>query len=70
MLVVRPGFVHTAMTAGMKSRPFAVSPEKVADAVVEAIARRSEVIWVPPVLRWVMAALRMLPSRLVDKLDR
>ena len=70
MLVVRPGFVRTAMTAGMKSRPFAVSPEKVADAVVEAIARRSEVIWVPPILRWVMTALRMLPARVVEKLDR
>jgi decaprenylphospho-beta-D-erythro-pentofuranosid-2-ulose 2-reductase len=70
MLVVRPGFVRTAMTAGMKARPFAVSPEKVADAVVEAMAHRSEEIWVPSVLRWVMPALRMLPAGVVEKLDR
>ncbi|MEY3035317.1 MAG: hypothetical protein RLZ86_1939, partial [Actinomycetota bacterium] len=31
VLVVRPGFVHSAMTAGMKPAPFATTPDAVAD---------------------------------------
>lgn len=69
VLVVRPGFVRTKMTRGMPSRPFAVSPETVARAVTAGLARRDRAIWVPAVLRWVMAVLRLLPSRLVDKLE-
>lgn len=70
VLVVRPGFVHTAMTEGMESAPFAVTPERVADAVADALARRDEVVWVPPILRWVAAILRLLPPSVVRRLDR
>jgi decaprenylphospho-beta-D-erythro-pentofuranosid-2-ulose 2-reductase len=70
VLVVRPGFVHSKMTAGLPSRPFSVSPETVGDAVVEGLARNDRVVWVPSILRWVMGVLRMLPSRFVDRLDR
>lgn len=68
-LVVRPGFVRTKMTRRMPSRPFAVSPETVARAVADGLARGDQVIWVPGILRWVMGVLRMLPSRLVDRLE-
>lgn len=68
-LVVRPGFVRTKMTQRLPSRPFAVSPETVARAVTDGLARRDRVIWVPGILRWVMAVLRILPSRLVDRLE-
>lgn len=62
VIIVRPGFVHTRMTAGREPVPFATTPEVVADAVVAALASRAEVIWVPPVLRWVMTVLRHLPG--------
>ena len=70
VMVVRPGFVRTAMTRGLEARPFAVSPETVARAVTDGLARRDRVVWVPSILRWVMAALRLLPSRLVNRLER
>lgn len=69
VVVVRPGFVRTAMTSGLPSRPFAVSPETVAEAVARALARHKKVVWVPGILRWVMAAVRVLPRRLVDRLE-
>jgi len=69
VMVVRPGFVHTAMTRGMKSRPFAVEPETVARAVVRGLARRDRVVYVPGVLRWVMAMIRLLPDRVVNRLE-
>jgi len=69
ILLVRPGFVHSKMTAGMVSRPFSVTPETVAKAVVDALARRDRVVWVPGILRWVMGAVRLLPQSIVDRLD-
>ena len=37
VLVVRPGFVRTRMTEGLKPAPFATTPEAVADATVTAL---------------------------------
>lgn len=69
VLIVRPGFVRTSMTAGMEPRPFAVSAETVARAVTDGLARRDRVVWVPGILRWVMGVLSLLPRRLVDRLE-
>jgi decaprenylphospho-beta-D-erythro-pentofuranosid-2-ulose 2-reductase len=70
VLVVRPGFVHSSMTAGREPRPFAVSPEIVADSVVAALGRQANLVWVPGILKWVMGVLRMLPAGVVDRLER
>jgi decaprenylphospho-beta-D-erythro-pentofuranosid-2-ulose 2-reductase len=59
--IVRPGFVHTKMTEGLKAAPLAATPEQVADATVKAIARGTEIVWVPSALRFVMMALRHMP---------
>lgn len=61
VMVVRPGFVHTKMTAGMEAAPFATDPEAVAEAIVNGLASGKEVVWVPPALRWVMTAFRHMP---------
>jgi decaprenylphospho-beta-D-erythro-pentofuranosid-2-ulose 2-reductase len=68
VLIVRPGFVHTKMTAGMKPAPLATTPEAVADAIVEGVAARRAIIWVPPALRLVMTVLRHLPRPVFRKL--
>ena len=62
VLVVRPGFVHSKMTAGMKSAPFATTPEKVADAVATGLRRGSRTVWVPGILRLVFSVFRHLPG--------
>jgi len=59
--VVRPGFVVGRMTEGMDPAPFATTPEQVADAVVAGIASGADVVYAPPVLRWVFAVMRQLP---------
>ena len=61
LLVVRPGFVHSAMTRDMRPAPFATTPDRVAEAVARGITREEHTIWVPSILRWVMAVLRHLP---------
>jgi decaprenylphospho-beta-D-erythro-pentofuranosid-2-ulose 2-reductase len=68
VLVVRPGFVHTKMTAGLAAAALAVTPDTVADAIVRGIAEGRELIWVPPALRWVMVVLRHLPKPVFRRL--
>jgi len=62
VLVVRPGFVHTKMTAGMKSAPFSTTAGKVADAVASGLRRGSRTVWVPAAIRPVFAVFRHLPG--------
>jgi decaprenylphospho-beta-D-erythro-pentofuranosid-2-ulose 2-reductase len=60
--VVRPGFVHTKMTDGLKAAPFSTDRGTVADAVIKGIEHGQTVIWVPPPLRYVFAIFRLLPQ--------
>lgn len=62
MLIVRPGFVVSRMTAGLKAAPFATTPEKVADATVNALRSKRRMVWVPGTLRWVFSVLRHMPG--------
>jgi decaprenylphospho-beta-D-erythro-pentofuranosid-2-ulose 2-reductase len=69
VLVVRPGFVKTRMTAGLPAAPFSTTPDAVAEATANALASgRAHTIWVPGVLRFVFAALRHLPRPLYRRL--
>ena len=62
--VVRPGFVRTKMTAGLKAAPFAVESRVVAEAIVRGLETGASVVWVPPVLRLVSALMHLLPRGL------
>jgi len=64
VVIVRPGFVPTKMTAGAEPAPFATTSEAVADEVAKGLARGVDVIWAPPILRYVFSALRHLPRPL------
>ncbi|MER7173456.1 decaprenylphospho-beta-D-erythro-pentofuranosid-2-ulose 2-reductase [Streptomyces mesophilus] len=68
VMVVRPGFVRSKMTAGMKEAPLATTPEAVAEAIEAGLRRRSETVWVPGALRVVMSALRHVPRPVFRKL--
>lgn len=62
VMVVRPGFVTTRMTAGMDPAPFSTTAERVAEDIVTGMARGAEVVWSPGVLRYLFAVLRALPT--------
>ena len=64
VVVVRPGFVHTKMTAGHKPAPLSTTPDAVADVVVRGLEKGAETIWAPPPLRFVMSGMRHLPRPL------
>jgi decaprenylphospho-beta-D-erythro-pentofuranosid-2-ulose 2-reductase len=64
VVIVRPGWVATRMTAGRDPAPFATTPEAVAADVVAGLERGAQVVWSPPVLKFVSAAFRLLPAAL------
>ena len=68
VLVVRPGFVHSAMTAGMAAAPFSTTPDKVAEATVKALRSGARTVWTPGILRVVFSVLRHLPGALFRRL--
>ncbi|MFG3296529.1 decaprenylphospho-beta-D-erythro-pentofuranosid-2-ulose 2-reductase [Streptomyces sp. NPDC048179] len=68
VMVVRPGFVRSKMTAGLEEAPLSTTPEAVATAIELGLRRRSEVVWVPGTLRVVMSALRHVPRAVFRRL--
>lgn len=64
IMVVKPGFVVTPMTAGMKrSGPLWTSAKRAAQIVVRAIDRkRGSVVYVPGFWRWIMLLIRLVPA--------
>lgn len=69
VVVVRPGFVHTKMTAGLDAAPLSTTPDAVAAAIVDGVARGAHTVWVPGALRWLFAVLRHLPRAVFRRLD-
>jgi decaprenylphospho-beta-D-erythro-pentofuranosid-2-ulose 2-reductase len=69
VMVVRPGFVHSSMTAGREAPPLSTTPQAVADAVAAGLASGRHTVWVPGTFRWVMTAFRHLPRPLWRKLS-
>ena len=67
--VVRPGFVKSKMTEGMKPAPFAVGVNDVAESVMKGLASGQRVIYSPAVLQFVYAILRHLPAALWRKVS-
>jgi decaprenylphospho-beta-D-erythro-pentofuranosid-2-ulose 2-reductase len=68
VVVIRPGFVRTKMTAGLEPAPFATTPDAVADAIATALRTSAHTVWVPSPLRAVMSVMRHLPRPVFRRL--
>jgi NAD(P)-dependent dehydrogenase (short-subunit alcohol dehydrogenase family) len=60
-ICVKPGFVKTGMTEGLKPPPFAGEPAAVARDVVRAIDAGKPVVYTPGIWALVMLVIRWLP---------
>jgi len=65
---VKPGFVKTGMTVGLKPPPFAGEPKDVARRVLRAIDRGWPEVYVPAAWRWVMCVIRNLPRAVMRRI--
>lgn len=66
--VVRPGFVHSRMTRGMKSAPFATTPRVVGELAAAGIRSGRHTVWTPGILRYVFSILRHVPRPIFRRL--
>jgi decaprenylphospho-beta-D-erythro-pentofuranosid-2-ulose 2-reductase len=69
-VVYKLGFVDTPMTAGMpKGGPLWSTPEAVAKVIVKGLNGKSAIIYGPWFWRYVMLIIRLLPQRLMARVD-
>jgi decaprenylphospho-beta-D-erythro-pentofuranosid-2-ulose 2-reductase len=69
VLTVKPGFVNTRMTAGMKlPKPLTAEPDEVARAIFAAVSRRKDVVYVRPVWWLIMRIICAIPERMFKKM--
>lgn len=70
VVTVLPGFVNTAMTAGMDlPKRLTAEPAEVGKAVWKAVEKGSNVIYVRPIWRLVMLVIRHIPEGIFKKLS-
>lgn len=70
VLVVRPGYVATRMSAHVDPAPFPATPGQVADAVAKGLGGRATTVWAPGVLRPVFTGMRLMPRPIWRRLGR
>lgn len=68
VITVKPGFIDTAMTWGLKAPGPVGKAEIVGRDVCRAIAKRRNVVYTPWIYRWVMLIVRLIPEPIFKRL--
>ncbi len=68
VLLVKPGFVDTPMTAAFKKGPLWALPERVAKDIVRGMETGKSVIYTPWYWRWIMLVIRLIPEPIFVRL--
>jgi short-subunit dehydrogenase len=68
VLLVKPGFVDTPMTAAFEKGPLWATPERVARDIVRAMEKGKSVIYTPWWWRWIMLVIRHIPEPIFVRL--
>ncbi|HZB44716.1 MAG TPA: SDR family oxidoreductase [Pyrinomonadaceae bacterium] len=68
VLTVKPGFVDTRMTYGMPGLFLVARPASVGEAIVRALERGRDVVYVPWFWRYVMLAVKLIPEPVFKRL--
>jgi hypothetical protein len=70
VLLVKPGFVDTPMTAGFEKKGLLwAQPEAVAAGILRAIEAKRDVVYLPWFWRWIMLVIRHIPERIFKRLS-
>lgn len=62
VITIKPGFVATPMTAHFSKNFLWASPEKIAEGIIRAVARRQDVVYLPGFWRPIMGIIRHIPE--------
>jgi decaprenylphospho-beta-D-erythro-pentofuranosid-2-ulose 2-reductase len=68
VVTVKPGFVDTPMTAGVKKNALFATPEQVARGIVRAGDRGRDVVYLPGFWRLIMFVIRCVPEGIFKRL--
>jgi decaprenylphospho-beta-D-erythro-pentofuranosid-2-ulose 2-reductase len=68
VLTIKPGFVDTAMTAGLTKNALFASPRRVGRAIHRAIEARRRVVYIPWFWRPIMLLVTALPESIFQRL--
>lgn len=69
VLTVKPGYILTDMSAGIKNLYFAIPAQQAAAEICKAIRRHKQVIYTAPIWRLVMLVVRNIPSIIFRRLS-
>jgi len=68
ILDIKPGFVDTPMTIDFKKGPLWVSPEKIAEGIVEAIDKQKTEVYLPWFWKFIMLIIKLIPESIFRKM--
>lgn len=70
ILTIKPGFVDTPMTKGMKlPGPLLATPEQVAADIAKAVERKKSVLYTPMIWSLIMLIIRNIPGPIFRRLN-
>lgn len=70
VLIIKPGFVNTPMTAGLNLPQLMMSqPETVAKQITNAIARKSSSIYTPNFWLLIMTVIKLIPTAIFKRIN-
>jgi decaprenylphospho-beta-D-erythro-pentofuranosid-2-ulose 2-reductase len=67
--ILRPGFVKSKMTLGLKPAPFALDPKRVAQIAIAGLTKKKRIIYAPGILKFVFIVIKFLPQKIFSKLE-
>lgn len=68
VITVKPGFVDTEMTYGLPGLFLVADPENAGAAIVRALDRRRDVVYVPGFWRYIMWIIRAVPEPIFKRM--
>lgn len=69
VMTVKPGFMKTRMTEGMKTpAPLTAAPEQAAMRIIKAMGAQKNIYYVFPLWRWIMLIIVCIPEFIFKKL--
>ena len=66
---IRLGLADTPMTANLPPSPLKVGPDRAAAVILQGLERERQVIYTPGFWRWIMLVVRLIPRRIMNRLD-
>jgi decaprenylphospho-beta-D-erythro-pentofuranosid-2-ulose 2-reductase len=67
VITVKPGFVHTPMTASLPKNFLYADPALVGRKIFDSIIKRRDVVYVPWFWRWVMLVIKLVPETIFKR---